>query len=196
MGTRSWSKGRLYRIKNHLDIGPANPYARVMECSTLGRQRFNARFPFRLVWALLTVMVCAAPPHLQGQAVSAAQACGGNSNGRCPGCKNSDQRASFSCPATGCRAVEQQRTDCGDDQLPVVGSAFGKADPHSEEAGISSKLWPDRNGSGAQCHSAPDGRMSFWQLHGAMAGNGEAWFREQAPGQWKIITINESASTP
>jgi hypothetical protein len=29
-----------------------------------------------------------------------------------------------------------------------------------------------------------------------MAGHGEVWFREQAPGQWKIITINESASQP
>ncbi len=70
MGTRSWSKGRLYRIKNHLDIGPAFPYARVMECSLPRRQRFDARFPFRLVWALFMVMVCAAPLQLEGQAAS------------------------------------------------------------------------------------------------------------------------------
>jgi hypothetical protein len=36
----------------------------------------------------------------------------------------------------------------------------------------------------------------FGNSSGAMVGNGEVWFREQAPGQWKIITINESASKP
>ena len=36
----------------------------------------------------------------------------------------------------------------------------------------------------------------FGNSLGAMVGGGEVWFREQAPGQWKIITINETASTP
>jgi hypothetical protein len=36
----------------------------------------------------------------------------------------------------------------------------------------------------------------FGNSTGAMVGNGEVWFREQAPDQWKIITINESASAP
>jgi hypothetical protein len=31
---------------------------------------------------------------------------------------------------------------------------------------------------------------------GAMIGNGEVWFREQAPDRRKIITINESVMTP
>jgi hypothetical protein len=36
----------------------------------------------------------------------------------------------------------------------------------------------------------------FGNSSGAMVGNGEVWFREEAPGQWKIITINESATAP
>jgi hypothetical protein len=36
----------------------------------------------------------------------------------------------------------------------------------------------------------------FGNSTGAMIGNGEVWFREEAPDQWKIITINESASAP
>ncbi|HEX4019995.1 MAG TPA: hypothetical protein VHX63_02525 [Acidobacteriaceae bacterium] len=32
----------------------------------------------------------------------------------------------------------------------------------------------------------------FGNSSGAMVGDGQVWFREQAPGQWKIITINES----
>jgi hypothetical protein len=34
----------------------------------------------------------------------------------------------------------------------------------------------------------------FGNSSGAMAGNGEVWFREAAPGQWKIITINQATS--
>src|ERR1700728_50657 len=80
MGTRSWSKGRLYRIKNHLDIACAIPYARVMECSFPCRRRFDSRFRsfwLRLVPALL-LRVWAALLHLEGQA-RGVQACGGNS---------------------------------------------------------------------------------------------------------------------
>src|ERR1700733_5908479 len=36
----------------------------------------------------------------------------------------------------------------------------------------------------------------FGNATGAMVGNGEVWFVEQAPGQWKIVTINESATAP
>lgn len=35
----------------------------------------------------------------------------------------------------------------------------------------------------------------FGNSSGAMVGNGEVWFREEgAPGQWKIVTVNRSAS--
>ncbi len=64
MGSRSWSKGRLYRIRNRLDIRHPISYAWAMECSLLSRQRFNSQFhPLRLglVSALLLLMVCAAP---------------------------------------------------------------------------------------------------------------------------------------
>ena len=36
----------------------------------------------------------------------------------------------------------------------------------------------------------------FGNSSGAMVGNGAVWFREEGPGQWKIITINESATAP
>ena len=65
MGTRSWSKGRLYRIKNRLDIRIPFPYARVMECSLPSRQRLNSRFhsfPLHLVSALLLVMAVPLAP--------------------------------------------------------------------------------------------------------------------------------------
>lgn len=32
----------------------------------------------------------------------------------------------------------------------------------------------------------------FGNSSGAMVGNGEVWFREQAQGEWKIVTINQS----
>ena len=63
MGSRSWSKGRLYLIRKRLDIRLPFPYARVLECSLPGRQKFSSRFHpprLRLVPALLLVMACAA----------------------------------------------------------------------------------------------------------------------------------------
>ena len=87
MGTRSWSKGRLYRIKNRLDIRPPISYARAMDCSIPSRQRFNSQFhPLRLlVPALLLVMVCAVPLQLEGQAGEWHAGLWGQQYGRCPG---------------------------------------------------------------------------------------------------------------
>lgn len=196
MGTRSWSKGRLYRIKNHLDIGPANPYARVMECSTLGRQRFNARFPFRLVWALLTVMVCAAPPHLQGQAVSAAQACGGNSTVDALGAKTATSARAFLAQLQAAAQSNNKEQIAEMISYPLLVLRSGKRTHIQKKQAFLANYGlivtdPVRN---AILHQTAE--CLFGNSTGAMAGNGEVWFREQAPGQWKIITINESASTP
>ncbi len=196
MGTRSWSKGRLYRIKNHLDIGPANPYARVMECSTLGRQRFNARFPFRLVWALLTVMVCAAPPHLQGQAVSAAQACGGNSTVDALGAKTATSARAFLAQLQAAAQSNNKEQIADMISYPLLVLRSGKRTHIQKKQAFLANYGlivtdPVRN---AILHQTAE--CLFGNSTGAMAGNGEVWFREQAPGQWKIITINESASTP
>lgn len=44
----------------------------------------------------------------------------------------------------------------------------------------------------AVLHQAP--QCLFGKFFGAMIGNGEVWFREEAPDQWKIITINDSSA--
>jgi hypothetical protein len=196
MGTRSWSKGRLYRIKNHLDIARAIPYARVMEFSTLVRQRSGLRYPLRLVWASLLVMVCAGPLQVQGQTGSGSQACGGNSTVDTQGAKTAASARAF---LTQLQAAVQsnnkeQITEMISYPLLVLNS--GKRTHIRQKREFLTNFGliftdPVRN---AILHQTAE--CLFGNSTGAMVGNGEVWFREQAPDQWKIITINESATAP
>jgi hypothetical protein len=194
MGTRSWSKGRLYRIKNHLDIAPAFPYARVMEFSTLGRQRFNCRFPFCLVWALLMAMVYAAP--LQGQAGSGTQACGGNSTVDALGEKTAASARAFLAQLQAAVQSNNKEDIAGMIGYPLLVLRSGKRTYIQKKQGFLTNYGliltdPVRD---AILHQTS--QCLFGNSSGAMVGNGELWFREQAPDQWKIITINESATAP
>ena len=84
-----------------------------------------------------------------------------------------------------------------DDQLPALGSAFWQADPHTEEAGISSQLWPDRYGCRPRCHYCTrKPNVSLVIIRERWSVTVRCGSVEQAPDQWKIITINESASAP
>jgi hypothetical protein len=196
MGTRSWSKGRLYRIKNHLDIAPAFPHARVTEFSTLGRQRLNCRFPFCLVWALLMAMVCAAPPHLKGQAASGPQACGGNSTVDALGEKTAASARTFLGQLQAAVQSNNKEDIAGMIGYPLLVLRSGKRTYIQKKQAFLTNYGlivtdPVRD---AILHQTS--QCLFGNSSGAMVGNGELWFREQAPDQWKIITINESASAP
>jgi hypothetical protein len=196
MGTRSWSKGRLYRIKNHMDIARAIPYARVMECSTLVRQRFRTRFLFRLVWALAMGMACASPLQVQGQAGSGSQACGGNSTVDTQGAKTAASARAFLAQLQA--AVQSNNKEQIADMIsyPLLVLNSGKRTHIRQKREFLTNFGliftdPVRN---AILHQTAE--CLFGNSTGAMVGNGEVWFREQAPDQWKIITINESASAP
>ena len=168
MGTRSWSKGRLYRIKNHLDIARAIPYARVMEWSTLVRRRSSLRCPFRLVWTSLLVMFFAGPLQVHGQTGSGSQACGGNSTVDTQGAKTAASARAFLAQLQA--AVQSNNKEQITEMIsyPLLVLYSGKR-THIREEGVPDKLRAHLYGLGAQCHSASDGRMSFWQLH---RGNG------------------------
>jgi hypothetical protein len=196
MGTKSWSKGRLYRIKNRLDIGPAFPYARVMEFSTLSRQRFNSRFPFRLVWVLLMVMVCAAPLHLEGQAGSGPQACGGNSTVDTLGAKTAASARAF---LTQLQAGVQSNNKEQIAELisyPLLVLRSGKRTHIRQKKEFLTNFGLIFTDPVRDAILRQTSQCLFGNSSGAMVGNGEVWFREQAPDQWKIITINESATAP
>ena len=196
MGTGSWSEGRLYRIKNRLDIVPAFPYARVMECPTLSRQRSNSRFPFRLLSALVLVMLCAAPLGLEGQAASGTQACAGNSTVDALGAKTAAGARAFLAQLQAAVQSNNKEDVAGMISYPLLVLRSGKRTHIQKKQTFLANYGlivtdPVRDAilhQTAQC--------LFGNSSGAMVGNGELWFREQAPDQWKIITINESASAP
>ena len=199
MGTKSWSKGRLYRIKNRLDIGPAFPYARVMECSPLRRQRFDPRshsFRLRLVPALVLVMVYAAPPQLYGQAGSGTQPCGGNTTVDSLGAKTAASARAFLAQLQAAVQSKNKEDIAGMISYPLLVLRSGKRTHIQKKQAFLANYGlivtdPVRD---AILHQTS--QCLFGNSSGAMVGNGEVWFREQAPDQWKIITINESASTP
>jgi hypothetical protein len=196
MGTKSWSKGRLYRIKNRLDIGPAFPYAPVMEFSTLSRQRFTSRCPLRLVWALFMVMVCAAPLQLEGQAAPGPQACGGNSTVDTLGAKTAESARAFLAQLQAAVQSNNKEDIAGMIRYPLLVLRSGKRTHVQKKQAFLTNYGlivtdPVRN---AILHQTS--QCLFGNSSGAMVGNGEVWFSEQTPDQWKIITINESASAP
>jgi hypothetical protein len=196
MGTESWSKGRLYRIRNRMDIHAAFPYARVMELSTHNLQRFKVRFPFRLAWALFMLMVCAAPLQLEGQTGSAPQACGGNSTVDILGAKTAASARAFLTQLQAAVQSNNKEQIAEMISYPLLGLHSRKRTHVQKKqtflANYEEILTPPVRDAilhqTAQC--------LFGNSTGAMIGNGEVWFREQAPDQWKIITINESTAGP
>lgn len=196
MGTGFWSKGELYRIRNRLDIHPPFPYARVMEFSTLGFQRLNSRFPFRLVWALFMVMVCAAPLQLEAQAGSTSQACGGNSTVDSLGAKTAASSRAFLAQLQA--AVQSNNRDQVAETIsyPLLVLHSGKRIHVPKKQTFLANYEEILTPPVRQAILHQTAQCLFGNSSGAMIGNGEVWFREQAPDQWKIITINDSTTGP
>jgi hypothetical protein len=199
MGSSSWSKGRLYLIRKRLDIRLPFPYARVLECCLTSRQRFSSRFHpprLRLVPALLLVMVCAAPLQFEGQAGAGTQACGGNSTVDALGEKTATSARAFLAQLQAAVQSNNKEEIAGMVSYPVLVLRSGKRTRIQKKQAFLADYGliftePVRDAilhQTAQC--------LFGNSTGAMIGNGEVWFREEAPDQWKIITINESASAP
>jgi hypothetical protein len=193
MESRSWSKGRLYLIKNRLDIRIPFPYAQAMECSLPSRQRLNTRFhSFRLglVPLLFLVMVCAAPLQLEGQA------CGGNSTVDALGAKTAASARAFLAQLQA--AVQSNNKEQVADMIsyPLLVLRSGKRTHIQKKQAFLTNYSLILTDPVREAILHQTAQCLFGNSSGAMVGNGEVWFREQAPEQWKIITINESASAP
>ena len=199
MGSSSWSKGRLYLIHNRLDIRLPCPNGRVMECLLPSRQRVTSRFhsfPLRLTSALLLVMLCATPLQLEGQADGGTQACGGSSTVDALGTKTAAGARAFLTQLQA--AVQSNNKEQIAEMISyplLVLSSVKRTHIAKKQAFLSNYTLiftePVRDAilhQTAQC--------LFGNSTGAMVGNGEVWFVEQTPGQWKIVTINESATAP
>ena len=197
MGSRSWSKGRLYRISIRLDIRFSFPYAQTMECPHPRGQMASSRIrPFRLILVpiFLWVMLCATP--LLAQAGGGTQACGGNSTVDALGEKTATSARAFLAQLQAAVQSNNKEEIAGMVSYPVLVLRSGKRTHIQKKQAFLADYGliftdPVRDAilhQTAQC--------LFGNSTGAMIGNGEVWFREEAPDQWKIITINESASAP
>jgi hypothetical protein len=199
MKSRSWSKGRLYRIRHRLDIRLPCPYARVMECLLPSRQRINFRFhpfPLRLVSTLLLVMLCSAPLQLEGEVNGGTQACGGSSTVDALGEKTAAGARAFLAQLQA--AVQSNNKEQIAEMIGyplLVLSSVKRTRIAKKQAFLSnySLIFTDPVRDAILHQTA---QCLFGNSSGAMVGNGEVWFVEQAPDQWKIVTINESATAP
>jgi hypothetical protein len=152
-------------------------------------------FRLALVQTVL-VVVCAAPGLLEAQAASGTQACGGNSTVDVLGAKTAMSARAFLAQLQAAVQSNNKEQIEGMISYPLLVLRSGKRTRIRQKQAFLANY--------GQIFSTPirdailhqTAQCLFGNSSGAMAGSGEVWFREQAPGQWKIITINESASQP
>jgi hypothetical protein len=154
--------------------------------------RFHAR---RLgLQTLLLVAICAAPGILGAQAGSGVEACGGNTTIDAMGAKTATSARAFLAQLQAAVQSNNKEQVAGMISYPVLIMRDGKRTriPRKEAFLASYERIFTTPVRDAILHQTA--QCLFGNSLGAMVGSGEVWFREQAPEQWKIITINESAS--
>jgi hypothetical protein len=160
-----------------------------------GNTRFRSR-RLGLTQTVLMVVVCAAPGILEAQAGTTAAACGGNSTIDVLGAKTATSGRAFLAQLQAAMQSNKKEEVAGMISYPLLVLRDGKRTRIPRKEALLANYErvfaaPVRDAilhQTAQC--------LFGNSSGAMVGNGEVWFREEAPEQWKVITINETASTP
>jgi hypothetical protein len=160
-------------------------------------QESHARIhPFRLslVSAFLMVVLCATP--LLAQAGGGTQACGGNSTVDILGAKTAASARAFLAQLQTAIQANNKEQIADMVSYPVLVLRSGKRTRIRQKKELLTNFGliftdPVRD---AILHQTA--LCLFGNSTGAMVGNGEVWFQEQASNQWKIITINESATAP
>jgi hypothetical protein len=159
----------------------------------------NTRFrPWRvgLIQTVLLVVVFAAPGMVNAQAEKGTAACGGNSTIDVLGAQTATAARAFLAQLQAAVQSNNKAEVAGMISYPLLILRDGKRTRIARKEALLSNYdrvftTPVRDSilrQTAQC--------LFGNSSGAMVGGGEVWLREQAPEQWKIITINETASTP
>lgn len=158
----------------------------------------NSRFrPFLLgVFQTMLVLFCAAPGLLEAQAANGTQACGGNSTVDALGAQTAMSARAFLAQLQA--AVQSNNKEQIEAMInyPLLVLRSGKRSRIQKKQAFLASYGQIFTSPVREAVLHQTGQCLFGNSSGAMVGNGEVWFREQAPGQWKIITINQSASTP
>jgi hypothetical protein len=142
------------------------------------------------------VSLCSAPTLLGAQAAGGSQPCGGSSTVDSLGEKTATSARAFLTQLQA--AVQSNNKEAIAEMVsyPLLVLRSGKRTRIQKKQALLSNYGfiftdPVRD---AVLHQTA--QCLFGNSSGAMVGNGEVWFSEEAPGQWKIITINESATAP
>jgi len=190
-------KVRLYLLIDPMEICLLFSYARIMECSVSGRRKSKSRcLGSRLVQSILLLAICSAPSLLGAQAGGGNPACGGNSTVDALGVKTAASARAFLDQLQAGVQSNNKEQIAGMISYPLLVLRSGKRTHVQRKQAFLTNYGlivtdPVRDAilhQTAQC--------LFGNSSGAMVGNGEVWLREESPGQWKIITINESATAP
>jgi hypothetical protein len=185
----------LYLVSGPLEICLPFTYAQFMECSVLGRPKSKSRC-FRLAQGVLLVTLCSAPTLVGAQAPAGNQPCGGNSTVDSLGEKTATSARAFLAQFQSAVQSKNKEAIAGMISYPLLVLRSGKRTHVQKTQAFLANYGliftdPVRD---AVLHQTA--QCLFGNSSGAMVGNGEVWFREEAPGQWKIVTINESATAP
>jgi hypothetical protein len=151
---------------------------------------------FGVAQATLLIMICAAPGLLEAQAGAGQQACGGSSTVDALGAKTATSARAFLAQLQAAVQANNKEQLAEMMSYPLLVLRSGKRTRIKQKQAFMADYAlivtaPVRD---AVLHQTA--QCLFGNSSGAMIGNGEVWFSEQAPDQWKIITINESASAP
>jgi hypothetical protein len=148
-----------------------------------------------LVQTLLLV-VCAAPSLLAAQAGGGTQACGGNSTVDALGAKTASSARAFLAQLQAAVQSNNKQQIAGMIGYPLLVLRSGKRSRMQRKQAFVANYEQIFTSPVRDAILHQTAQCLFGNSSGAMVGNGEVWFREEAPEEWKIITINESASAP
>jgi hypothetical protein len=149
-----------------------------------------------LIQTVLLVVLCAAPGVLEDQAETSTAACGGNSTVDLLGAKTAAGARAFLAQLQAAVQSNNKEEIAGMVGYPLLVLRDGKRTRvQRKEALLSNydRIFTAPVRAAILQQTAP---CLFGNSSGAMIGSGEVWFREEAPEQWKITTVNETATGP
>jgi hypothetical protein len=159
----------------------------------------NTRFcPWRvgLIQTVLLAVVFAAPGMVNAQAETGPAACGGNSSIDVLGAPTAAAARAFLAQLQAAVQSNNKEEVAGMISYPLLILRDGKRTRIARKDALLSNYDRVFTAPVRDAILQQTAECLFGNSSGAMVGSGEVWFREQAPEQWKIITINETASTP
>jgi len=167
-----------------------------------GETLYNGNTRFRLcrvglIQTVLLVVVCAAPGMLEAQAETSPAACGGNSTIDVLGAKTAAGARAFLAQLQAAVQSNNKEEIAEMVGYPLLVLRDGKRTRIPRKEALLSNYDRIFTAPVRDAILQQKAECLFGNSSGAMVGSGEVWFQEEeAPEQWKVITVNETATGP